>query len=404
VSVNRIAPANEAEIASAVREAADTGAAFEIVSGGSKRAMGRPVEAPFVLDIKALSGIVTYEPEELVLTASAATPMIEIEAALASKHQMLGFAPADWGPLFGTAGGRATLAGVVAANACGARRVKAGAVRDHVIGCRFVNGKGEAIKAGGHVIKNVTGFDISRLMCGAFGTLGVLTELTVRLTPANPRNAVLALADCDTGAGLGALRAAARLPVEATGLAYLPAALLAENETVRAFGLSPGRGAALIRVEGTPSAIVEKLSLLRTHFADHDLMALDEMLADTLFKAIGNGGFFVNSRSDLWRLVLTPSEAGAALAELRPTFWYADWAGGLIWLALEATQETAGALRALTARFGGHATLMRAGDEARSRLAIFDPETPARAKLTRSVKAAFDPHRLFNPGRMYRDV
>jgi glycolate oxidase FAD binding subunit len=167
MTVQRIAPQNEAEAGDAVRHAGEKGASLEIVSGWTKRDFGRPTRADAILDVAAISGILKYEPEELVLTVLAGTPVVEIEAALAAKKQMLGFSPADWGPLFGAPEGRATLAGIVATNACGSRKVKAGAVRDHVIGCRFVNGSGEAIKAGGRVIKNVTGFDLPKLMCGA---------------------------------------------------------------------------------------------------------------------------------------------------------------------------------------------------------------------------------------------
>ena len=268
----RVSPINEAEVADAVREAAEKGTSFEIVSGGTKREFGRPVTADAILDTSALSGILKYEPEELVLTVRAGTPLAEIEAALAEKKQMLGFEPADWGPLFGADAGRATLAGIVATNACGARRVKAGAVRDHTIGCRFVNGKGEAIKAGGHVIKNVTGFDLPKLMCGAFGTLGVLTEITVRVSPLPERVAALVILYCAAETGLGVLRRAARLAVDASGLAYLPA----------------GKdGIALIRVEGTHAA-VERNSAAEfgetcaaaQEFADHDLALLEAGRAD----------------------------------------------------------------------------------------------------------------------------
>src|SRR4029078_10514302 len=175
---------------------------FEIMGAGTKREFGRPVKADAILDVSALSGILKYEPEELVLTARAGTPIAEIQAVLAQKRQMLPFEPADWGPLFDARAGRATLGGVVATNACGSRRVKSGAVRDSVIGCRFVNGRGEAIKAGGDVIKNVTGFDLPKLMCGAFGTLGVLTEITLRVGPLPERVAAIAVRDCDSGAGL----------------------------------------------------------------------------------------------------------------------------------------------------------------------------------------------------------
>ncbi len=195
---------------------------IEIVSAGTKRDLGRSVGANAILDMNRIAGVVDYRPEELVFTAKAATPLSEIEAMLAARNQMAGFEPADWAPLFGAAAGKQTLAGVVAADVCGPRRVKYGGVRDHVIGCRFINGAGEVIRAGGPVIKNVTGFDIPKLMCGAFGTLGVLTELTFRVLPRPQNAATLVLRDCAPHAGLAALIAAAQLPVEASGLAYCP--------------------------------------------------------------------------------------------------------------------------------------------------------------------------------------
>lgn len=391
MSVVTISPTNEAEIAEAVREAADKGTCFEIVSGRTKREFGRPVSADTILDVSALSGIVKYEPEELVLTARAGTPIAMIESALAEKKQMLGFEPADWGPLFQAGTGRATLGGTVATNACGARRVKAGAVRDHVIGCRFVNGKGEAIKAGGHVIKNVTGFDLSRLMCGAFGTLGVLTEITVRVTPQPERVAAVEI-DCGPETGLNLMREAARLPLDASGLSYV---------------LSDNGGTALIRVEGTNAAVAQKLAELQKQFANHETKVQDEGTTQKSFRAVSGASDFLEIATDIWRLCVPPANAYDALTACGIAlgkFWYADWAGGLLWLGLPGDEKTAKCLREVTARFGGHATLMRASSQARERLAVFEPETPARAEITRSVKAAFDPKRVLNPARMFKDI
>jgi len=391
-----IRPQTETEAADLVREAAEKGPRLEIVSGGSKREFGRPVAADAILDMSAFSGIVKYEPEELVLTAGAGTPMAEIEAALAEKNQMLGFEPADWGPLFGSAGGRGTIAGVVATNACGARRIKVGAVRDSVIGCRFVNGRGEIVKAGGPVIKNVTGFDVPKLMCGAFGTLGVLTEITLKVGPAPERAATVVARNCEAEAGLRLLREASSLAVDPTGLAYFPKAF------AEPAGL--GAGAALIRVEGTSAAVAEKLEVLRARFAGHDVVTLDDDMTRAVFREIDTGAVFVNRETDLWRLCVAPSEAHEAMKSSGTSEWYADWAGGLLWLGLSANEETAARLRAITTRFCGHATLMRASDDARKRLSVFEPETPTRAELTRAVKAAFDPKRVLNPGRMFENV
>jgi glycolate oxidase FAD binding subunit len=374
-----------------VREAADRNTSFEIASGGTKRDYGRPVSADSILDVSALSGIVKYEPEELVLRVRAATPIAEIEAVLAEKNQMLGFEPADWGPLFGAGAGRATLGGIVATNASGARRVKAGAVRDHIIGCRFVNGKGEIVKAGGPVIKNVTGFDIPKLMCGAFGTLGVLTEIVMRVSPLPERVAVLAIA-CDGAAGFRLLREAAKLPLDASGLSYRPAG---------------AHGTAFIRVEGTGSTVEQKVAELQKRFAGQNAKPLEEEAARKCFRELSDGTLFLEAETDIWRLCVPVADASDALVAARADtscLWHADWAGGLLWLGLAANEDTASRLRAITARFGGHATLMRASPDARARLAVFEPETPARAGITRSVKAAFDPKRVLNRARMFEGI
>src|SRR5258705_796326 len=354
MTTQQIAPQNEAEVADAVRGAAQAGTSLEIVSGGSKRELGRPINAAAILDVSSLSGILKYEPEELVLTVRAGTPLVEIEVKLGRKKQMLGFSPADWGPLFGAPEARATLAGIVATNAGGSRKVKAGAVRDHVIGCRFVNGSGEAIKAGGFVIKNVTGFDLPKLMWGEFGALGVLTKRTVRVSPAPERVGGIGILDCDAEAGLRALRQAARLAVDASGLAYLPAEALARSE----LPITADSGLALIRVEGTNAAVSEKLALLRSEFADHELTLLEQDRTIVLFHEIGDGSFFAKAARDIWRLCVPASHAYTALQDMAVPFWYADWAGGLLWLDAPADEATAARLRGITIGVGGAATMM----------------------------------------------
>jgi glycolate oxidase FAD binding subunit len=394
---------DEAEIADAVLAALDDKSPFEIVSSGSKRDFGRPVSAERILDVSAVKGLIKYEPEELVVSAHAATPLKEIEAVLAEKKQMLGFEPVDFSAVFGGDAGRATLAGTIATNACGARRVKAGAVRDHVIGCRFVNGSGEAIKAGGSVIKNVTGFDVPKLMCGAFGTLGVLTELTLRVVPLPARTVTFALAMSSPEAGLRALRQAAALPVDPTGLAYLPEAALKASVAARAGSFAGAAGISVIRLEGAMNALTEKLAILHQTFTGFDAATFNDAVTAGLFREISGGSLFVSRATDIWRLCVPSSAAREAVDKSGAEFWYADWAGGLLWLGLTGDEDTATRLRAITARLGGHATLMRASSEARETLSVFEPEAPTRAGLTRTVKAAFDPHRLLNRDRMFRN-
>ena len=348
-----------------------------------------------MLDVSGISGVIDYQPEELVFSAKAGTPLAEIETMLNARNQVLGFEPCDWAPLFGEAAGRQTLAGAIAADVCGPRRVKHGGARDQVIGCRFINGSGELICAGGPVIKNVTGFDIPKLMCGAFGTLGVLTELTLRVLPRPQRANTLILRDHTPEAGLAALLRAAQIPVEPTGLAYLPGAAL------RRFGFanaSPGH--AVIRIEGSLAATGEKVEVLRQEFRQADVTILDDVETRVLFRRIGDGVLF-DAHADLWRLCVPPAAAANAVAMAGANLWLADWAGGLIWLQIPATPESAARLRRITAEFGGHASVFRASAEARRKIPVFEPEPSVRTNLTKAVKQAFDPRNLFNSGRMF---
>lgn len=394
--MKKFTPADDREICALIREAAGTGGSFEIIGAGTKRKLGRPVSAAAFLDVSHISGVIDYQPHELVFSAKAGTPLVEIEAMLGARNQMLGFEPCDWAALFGEPTGRQTLAGAIAADVSGPRRVKHGGARDHVIGCRFINGSGELIRAGGPVIKNVTGFDVPKLMCGAFGTLGVLTELTLRVLPRPQRANTFVLRDCTAEAGLAALIRAAHIPVEATGLVYM------HGEALRRFhsanSVSPGQ--ALIRIEGSSAAITEKIEVLKQEFRSFDLVVLDDVETRILFRRIADGAIF-DREADLWRLCVPAAAAANAVGTLDPNLWLADWAGGLIWLQMPATAESAAKLRRITAEFGGHASLFRASAEARREISVFQPETPVRADLTKSVKQAFDPQHLFNPGRMF---
>lgn len=387
-------PASDREAAELIRDAG--GKHFEIVSSGTKRNLGRPVDANAILDMSAVTGIIDYKPEELVLSARAGTKLAEIETLLAEHNQALGFEPCDWGPMFGAPAGVQTIAGVVAADVCGPRRVKSGSVRDHVIGCRFINGHGEIIKAGGTVIKNVTGFDIPKLMCGAFGTLGVLTEVTLRVLPRAKRSATLVVHDRTPEAGLNALIVAAQTPADVTALAYLPQPAIGLMDT----SARGSHGAALIRIDGTPAALDEKIALLRGRFSEAEPAVLNDEETETVFRKIGDGSLFGRG-GDIWRLCVAASLAAQAIAEAEAQLWYADWAGGLLWLQLPASAEIAERLRGITVKFGGHATLFRASPEARREIDLFEPEAPVRANLTKAIKQAFDPERLFNRGRMF---
>ena len=390
----RIFAKTEADVVDAVRAARERTSTLEIVGAGTKRELGRPLACDDVLDLSGLSGIVNYEPDELVITVKAGTKIAEIEEVVVRKNQRLGFGPADLGLFYGIAPNSATVGGVLSADASGSLAVRYGRARNHLLGFRAVNGFGEAYKAGGHVVKNVTGFDLPKLMCGAFGTLGALTEVTLRLVPKPVRSAVFAVRDLDQEEGLALLRRIWASPLEPVSLAYIPAAL--RSSSLRDFG----NGIALVRLEGEAASLAEKIAALN---GLHEAFAELEGAPD-LFDALKNIGPLTDGTSDVWRVIVPPAQANAIVDELDTPQWYADCAGGVLWFAREATRESARHIHAVAAKAGGNALLMRASRERRAALAVFSPEDETRTVLTRTVKAAFDPLHLFNPGRMFEGV
>jgi glycolate oxidase FAD binding subunit len=362
---------SEADVVEVVRGAGDRKRTLEIVGHGTKRGFGRPVECDDVLDLSELTGLVTYEPDEMIITVRAGTLVTEIEVALAEHNQRLGFEPADWGPLFGAPDNSATIGGVLSASCDGSAAVRYGRCRDHLLGFRAVNGFAEAYKGGGKVVKNVTGFDLPKLFCGAMGTLGPLTEVTLRVFPKPPISEVFDSCGLSPESGLALLRRVWASPLESTGLAFL-------------------NGTAFIRLEGSRAALDEKLAMPRA-FSEAEPQNSE---GRAIFHNVASGRIAADVESMLWRVQVLPANAAKLIAEIQPTAWSADWAGGLLWLVSDSDIHTVGA------KFDARAVCMRGGGP----IPPFAPEDRVRAKLTRSVKAAFDPLRLFNPGRMWEGI
>ena len=381
--------ANSDQVVDFVRAARADKSPFEIVSGGTRRSVGRPLldskggGLP-MLDVSGLTGIISYEPGELILTAAPATPLSEINAVLAEKNQRLGFDPADWSRLLGS-NGVATLAGAVSCDASGSGRLRHGPARDSLLGFQGVNGMGQSFRAGGKVVKNVTGFDLPKLVCGAHGTLTVLTEMTFRVFPKPQFAVTLCLPDVTPDIGFAALRKIARSSLEPAGLAYLPGNLLADV----------GQGAALIKLEGAAQPLEEKVALAHG-LLGNAMHRLEDGLG--LFDRIGNGEIFADIAGDVWRVMIPQSDAPRIARELGATHWLGDLAGGLIWLA--APSADALRIRSLAASVQGQAMLLRASAESRAAHGLYAAQPPALAALGRAVKAAFDPLFLFNPGRL----
>jgi glycolate oxidase FAD binding subunit len=404
-----IRPRDAAEAEQAVQWALAEDKTLEIIGRGSKRAVGRAAQWDATLDLSGLSEITLYEPAELVLSAKAGTPLVEIETLLAANAQELAFEPADYGPLLGGPPGAATIGGVIAANLSGPRRLKAGAARDHFLGVTAVSGRGETFKSGGRVVKNVTGYDLCKLLAGSWGTLAAMTEVTVKTLPRAETEETLLVLGHDDAAAAMAMTGAMGSYADVSGAAYLPAGPASRVGELHAIG----SGATAFRLEGVAPSVAHRKDLLAKVLAGFGkLENLSAAASRTLWRAIRDVAAFaadgpVGDRY-VWRISTAPTrgvEIGRKLAETAQAESFYDWAGGLIWAALPPADDAGAALvRALVGAAGGHATLIRAPAALRAKVDVFEPQNPALAALTKRVREGFDPRGVLNAGRMWAGV
>ena len=405
--MTRFVPADLTELRDQIAGALAAEEPVELLAGGSKRGLGRPVQAAYQLDLTRLSGIRDYAPSELVLTAGAGTPLGEIERVLEEAGQMLAFEPPDWRGLLGAGeqdGAGPTLGGVLACNLSGPRRPKAGAARDHFLGFRAVSGRGEIFKAGGKVIKNVTGYDLPKLMAGSYGTLAALEEVTIKVLPRPEAVATLLFTKVEPVAAGHLMAAALGSPHEVSGAAYLPAGVAVPAAPPRT------EGTVALRLEG-PERSVEfrRDSLTRDHRAEGAPEILMGSEAMAFWRTIGEAApLAALAGRTVWRISVAPArgvELGQALARALDAVWFLDWGGGLLWAAVVETGD-AGAEVIRAAIHGpdgsntGHATLINGSPALRSSVQVFEPQPGPLAALSRRVKDAFDPAHILNPGRM----
>ncbi|MFZ3235078.1 MAG: glycolate oxidase subunit GlcE [Stellaceae bacterium] len=399
--MTRFAPGDLTELREAIGDALAAEEPLEVVAGGSKRGLGRPMQTPRTLDLSKLAGIRSYEPNELVLTAGAATPLAEIEEALAEKDQMLAFEPPDWRALLGAPETRPTLGGALACNMSGPRRIKAGAARDHLLGFRAVSGRGEIFKSGGRVVKNVTGYDLSKLMAGSYGTLAALEEVTVKVLPRPEHVVTVALCGLDPAAAVRAMSRALASPHDLSAAAYLPAGSVPVPAAVSVTAL---------RLEGpAPSVAFRRERLLAESAGDCESTVLEDAASSTFWAAVRDvEPFAALPDRAVWRVSVAPArgaELAEAVARALDAVWYLDWGGGLAWLAI-ADAEDGGAdtlraaIRGADGRGTGHATLVRGSAALRRAVPVFEPQPAALAALAARVKDSFDPRHILNPGRM----
>lgn len=397
-------PRDAKEVEDALRWALDGEKPLELVGAGSKRAIGRPSQTDLTLDLSALTGVTLYEPEELVLSARAGTSIAEIETLADSKGQMLAFEPVDYGPVLGGTPGQGTIGGVLAANLSGPRRIKAGAARDHFLGFSAVTGRGETVKSGGRVVKNVTGYDLCKLIAGSWGTLAAMTEVTIKTLPKPETEQTVLVLGLADDAAIAAMTAAMGSSCDVSGAAHLPGTV-----SLRVPGHIHSTALTAFRLEGfAPSVTHRQLALeqLLRRFGELDLLA--EAESHAFWRCLRDVGPFAATGAaerPLWRISTAPSNgAGVAAAIVRQAgaqVFY-DWAGGLIWVeALPSSDAGAALVHRAVAAAGGHATLVRAPAALRAAVDVFTPQDAGLAALTRRVKESFDPTGVLNPGRIW---
>jgi glycolate oxidase FAD binding subunit len=401
-------PATADELLAAVKDALADATPLEIMGHGIKRDLGRPFQAGRRLETSALTGVTLYEPGELVMSARAGTPMAEIEALLRENRQELAFEPPDLGPLLGGEANAQTIGGVIAGNLAGPRRIKAGAARDHFLGFHGVSGRGEIFKSGGRVMKNVTGYDLSKLMAGSWGTLAVLSDVTVKVLPAAEKTRSVLVLGLDPDQAVRAMTAGLQSAHDVSGAAHLPASLAAHSTVAYVSGASVSVTA--LRLEGTPGSVDWRCAELKKQMAGFGAVEeLHSINSAKLWRELRDARFLVEPQvRPVWRLSVPPQIGATIVATILRVIdatWFMDWGGGLIWLSIAPGSADAGAA-IMRGAVGdtGHATLYRAPADLRAQVAVFQPQPPALAALTERVKDSFDPRRILNPGRMYAGV
>ncbi len=398
------------DVEQAVRAAIASEQPLEIVGHGTKRMVGQTMATNALLDVSALNAVKSYEPNELIITVEAGAPLSDVKSLIDSKNQRFAFEPMDTARLLGTpeAG---TIGGMIGAGLAGPRRIQAGAARDHLLGAQAISGFGETFKAGGRVVKNVTGYDLCKLLAGSWGTLAVMTEVTLKVMPKPESERTLVLRGLDHATANQAMTAALGSPFDVTGAAHLPSSAL--RDTIGALGSlgSPQNALTLVRLEGiTASAVHRAASLAKLLQRFGAIEVIEDDRSAAVWECVRDVEPFAAKGSlgawPVWRIVCPPASGGALgerLARETGGDVLYDWGGGLIWATMPPRPDAQATLvRQHAAAAGGHAMLLRAPDEVRRQVDVFHPPSEGIAGLSERVRQSFDPKGVLNRGRMRR--
>ena len=409
-SENTLKPNDELEVSKIIQDLYKNNLPAEIIGSGSKRQIGKKLQCAKTLELSKLSGVIEYLPEELYIKVKACTPIFEIETLLKKHNQQLAFEPLDFGYMFFGESNKGTAAGHVSCNFSGSRRFKVGSIRDHVLGFRAVNGKGEIIKSGGTVVKNVTGYDLSKLICGSYGTLVALTELTFKVLPAKENSNTIVIHELSIQDAAQILNKVASSSSDVSGAVFLPTEPKIgnyNNNIEQLFKLNDLKfkgSFTAIRLEGSKKSILERLSDLNKelNLSNKKVSNLDLYQSILFWQKINNLEFFNNSKNTILRAVIPPSTCTKLINYFKNKYkYFVDWAGSLVWIEAENfAEDELFSLRNFIVNLGGYLTVIKRPNHLGSLNEIFTINLN-RLNISKNIKQSFDPKGIFNPGKMY---
>jgi glycolate oxidase FAD binding subunit len=408
VDTPRVRDAKDVE--QVVRAAIASEQPLEIIGHGTKRLVGQPMATNALLDLSDLNAVTAYEPNELIITVQAGAPLADVQSLIDSKNQQFAFEPVNTAPLLGTAN-LGTIGGMIGAGLAGPRRIKAGGARDHLLGAHAVSGFGDSFKTGGRVVKNVTGYDLCKLLAGSWGTLAVMTEVTLKVMPKPESERTLMLRGLDDLTANRAMTAALGSPFDVSGAAHLPNSAFRPAAGALAGLGSPGQAVTLLRLEGIAASAAHRADSLGKTLASFGLVEiLQDAASAAVWGSIRDVQPFAASGAlgtwPVWRIVCPPASGGLlgqSLARDTGGDVFYDWGGGLIWAALPPRSDAQAALvRRHVDAAGGHAILIRASELVRRNVDVFHPQAGGLAGLSERVRHSFDPKNILNRGRLTR--
>ena len=406
-------PENEKEVSNLIKKFYKSNIPVELVGSGSKRKIGRMLQCAKTLNLSKLNGIIEYLPEELYIKVKAGTKIDKIINELKKNKQELAFEPIDFGYLFKGKSDCGTAAGQVACNISGPRRFKVGSTRDHILGFRAVNGRGEIIKSGGTVVKNVTGYDLSKLICNSFGTLAVLTEITFKVLPSSEESKTLVIHNLKMDSASEYLEKAISSSNEVSGASFLPIEPICKNcemnieNTFKLNDLKYGGSFTAFRIEGLKQSIIERLDNLKKELKvqELDISVLENLQSEIFWNKIKNLEFFSATKNNILRIVIPPSECINLIYELPSNFkYFLDWGGAVIWVeACEISEKKFESIRKRVIKHKGHIAMIKYSDHLPYVEDVFTINS-IRFNISQNIKKSFDPKRILNPGKMYTGI